>query len=185
MPSLLPQLFHATRRSSLRNILKFGLQRSRCGDIHGAMALRPPEDTVYLSKNASSNNLNTKLFDTGEEIVLLQIDPGFIDANKIYPDDALFCAFANEDVFEDAEDVAKDLGMSTESAQHLLSHWESLDDKLLVQDMKKLWPWYLENHGEISVAQDVPASSIVCVRSYESGNIIWSKKDIEPKSFNI
>lgn len=167
-------LYHVTQKSRLPSILKKGLVREYFGDIHGKMNIQPPEPTVYLSASKQSNNLNGRLLDESDRdpMVVIEINPAFIDPSKIYPDDALFIGFAQEDVFENAEEIAEALQITKEEAQTKLDHWESLTDQELVQDMKALWPWYLADHGEISVAQDVPVHAIMAVRDYQTGEYI-------------
>lgn len=91
-----PTLYHATRLEFLSSILRNGLQTSHCGRIHGSMNIRPPENTVYLSRHVNSNNLNTNLFSDDSRVVVLEISTQNLDQTKIYPDDALFVAFGQE-----------------------------------------------------------------------------------------
>ena len=180
-PRLPRTMFHATQMSRMKSILRHGLLRDHCGEIHGEMTLRPPEKTIYLSRHRNSNNLNTNLFlDTKDDpVIVLEIDTREIRHENIYPDDALFVGFGQEDVFEDAEEISEALSISVEEAQSLLDRWEAMSDVDLVKDMKSLWPWYLAEHGEISVAQDISSRSILRVRDYETGKIIKDTRYME------
>lgn len=177
-----PKLFHVTQRSRLKSILRSGLIRRHHGEIHGSMEIRPQEPTVYLSRHDRSNNLNTRLFDEapGNPLVILEVDSRFIKKDRIYPDDALFVLFGQEDIFEDADEVSEQLGVDIGRAAELLDHWEDQTNDKLAAEMKDLWPWYLSEHGEISVAQDIPARAITAVRDYETGQIIRSFSHPEP-----
>lgn len=168
-----PVLYHATRMDYLPSILKEGLKTTHYGKIHGQMAIRPPCKCVYLSRHKNSNNLNSNLFESDPKLVVLEISTDDINLESIYPDDALFCGFGNEDVFEDADEIVEATGWSLEKSEAFLKELEKTPDIELANKMKFLWPWYLEEHGEIAVAQDIPASSIVRIRNYSSGKIIF------------
>lgn len=168
-----PVLYHATRMDYLSSILKNGLKTEHYGKIHGQMAIKPPHKCVYLSKHKNSNNLNTSMFEDNSKIVVLELKTDGIDLASIYPDDALYCGFGNEDVFTDADEIAEATGWNLEKSEAFLEELERTADIDLANKMKFLWQWYLEEHGEIAVAQDIPASSIVRIRDYTSGKILF------------
>ena len=71
-------------------------------------------------------------------------------------------------------------GWSLDRSQGFLDELTDTLDLELADKMKFLWQWYLEEHGEIAVIQDIPAHNVICVRDYETGQIILPK--IDPKS---
>lgn len=46
------------------------------------------------------------------------------NVNTVYPDDALFVGFGQEDVFGDAEEIAEELGLSEDEAEELSEYFE-------------------------------------------------------------
>lgn len=167
--SEVPFLYHATKKSNLKSILNKGLLASCFGDIHGEMSIRPTKPGVYLSRHHTSNNLNSNLFQSGEEIVIIKIRTSNINPDDIYPDDALFVAFGQEDIFEDEEELRAIFNLPEEEARQLLELLCECQDADLANLMRPLWGWYLKVHGEISVSCDIPASNIVSVTGYETG----------------
>lgn len=155
----IPTMYHVTTRSRAEKILKEGLKVSHMGDIHGSMEVQPQEPVLYLSKFPNSNNLNTRLFELNEEIVSLEINPHFIDKNKIYPDDGMFAAIAMEALFEDEEDIQDIFDIPYEEAEILLAQCFNLTNDM-VKDWKIFAMWYLITEGEISVAHDLPKEAI-------------------------
>jgi len=175
LPSLkysYPTLFHATTISAAKSILQHGLLTSKCGFIHGEMAIRPPEKTIYLSKHESSNNLNSELFTQNQDIVILEVSTNMINENNIFPDDAFFCGFANEDYLVDHFEVAEVFNISLKEAEKFFNVICSLSGEELVEFTKPLWNFYLIQEGEISVAQDIPKQSIINIRDYNTGHIL-------------
>lgn len=159
--SISNSLYHVTKLANLDSILKHGLKTSCYGDIHGEMAIHPREKTIYLSRKPSSDNLHSALFDDNSPLVVIEINPSFINHDSIYPDDALFIGFGEEILFVDADDIQSDLKCDTHLSNALLTLFESCLDKDLPDAMKHLWPWYLQEHGEISVSHDIPPNAII------------------------
>lgn len=163
-----PFFYHVTKKRNLASILKDGLKSSYFGDVHGEMDIRPKEKGVYLSRHEKSNNLNSSLFDNGGKLVVLKIENSFIDQDLVYPDDGMFAAFANEDLFFDADELTSELGIDVDEADKIFSIFENTFDADMAELMKPLWPWYLKKHGEISTSQGVPAHKIVSCFDYET-----------------
>lgn len=165
------KLYHATTLSSAKKILKNGIQRDYYGDIHGRMEISPNENVVYLSKHNSSNNLNTDLFKSGEQVVVIEIDASFFDkkTKHIYPDDGMFCAFGNEQYLEDAEEVAEVLSIPLEEAESLFEEMCDQFDDQLADFLKPLALLYLDQEGEISFAGDVLPEAITRIYDYKTG----------------
>lgn len=171
-------LYHATRLLSFDSILGEGVLQGHCGLIHGKMDVRPPVPTVYLSSNPRSNNLNTRLFDTGpEQVIILEISTRLaeIQPSNIYPDDWLFTAFADGRILDDEHEIAGKLNIPLGDACALLESWNTAQDHNLAKAMQSAWPWYLGEHGEISVSQNIAPSAIVAARMYGTGELIFSQ----------
>lgn len=159
--SITKSLYHVTKLKNLESILKNGLKTSYYGTIHGEMAIHPESPSVYLSRKSTSDNLNTRLFEDNPQLIVIEVNPSFISLDSIYPDDALFVGFGDENVFVDAEDIACDLQCDESLAESLLEIFDNSLDHELPETMKHLWPWYLSSHGEISVTHDIPPEAIL------------------------
>jgi hypothetical protein len=155
----LPEMFHVTTESSARKILEEGLLTKHMGKIHGSMEIQPQEPVVYISRLPNSNNLNTELYETGEKIVSLRINPECIALDKIYPDDGMFAAIGNEDYFETAEEIAEILEIPMEEAEYVYEKTYELSSDN-VEHWKCFSLFYLFSEGEISVSHDIPKEYI-------------------------
>jgi len=164
-----PVLFHATKSKWLDGILREGISPAHCGRISGTDFIRPAEKTVYLSRHAGSSNLNTRLFEDNDPLVILSVQTDGIDESLIYPDDSIYVGFAEEHFLVDVQDVMEAMKCSPRKARRLLERWEACYDHELPAAMKCLWQWSLAEEGEIAVAQTIAPSSIVAVHDYESG----------------
>ena len=152
-------MYHVTKKENLKSIKKDGLLVSKYGDVHGEMEIKPPSPAIYLSTSPNSNNLNTNL--SGHELVSLKIDTSYIDIKNIYIDDGFYVAYGNEQVFYEPDDTAYDLNISEDDAEILLDYMETLSNNNIMLKTRFLLGWYLKNHGEISVTQNIPPESIV------------------------
>lgn len=157
--SEIPAMYHVTTRSRAEKIMKEGLMCRHMGDIHGSMDVQPQEAVVYLSKFPNSNNLHTNLFDSEEELVSLEIDPSYINKNKIYPDDGMFAAIGMEALFEDEEDIKSIFDIDHNEAEILLAQCFNLSNDT-VKEWKVFAMWYLITEGEISISHDIPKEAI-------------------------
>lgn len=179
LDDMFPSLYHATTISSAKSILKEGILMEKCGKIHGEMQIRPLEKTIYLSRSEYSGNLNTNLFEKNEKVVVIEIDSKDLDQNKIYPDDGMYCAFANEDLFYDAEELGEFFKIPKDEAEDLFNMMENSADMELVELTKPLWKLYLIKEGEISVAHDIKPSSIKNIRDFETQEIITIEENLK------
>lgn len=159
--------YHATLLSNGRDILKSSLKVSKCGDIHGEMDLKPNEKTIYLSSHEYSGNLNSNLFEQDEDVIVLEIDAKIIDWDKAYPDDGMFCAFANEDYFFDEEDVSETLGISICEATSFFSELCEKKDDEIADFLKPLACVYLLSEGEFSYPIDISGHYIKSIKGYD------------------
>lgn len=175
LSKLYPSLYHATTISAAKSILKEGLLTQKCGLIHGEMDVRPEEKTIYLSSSEFSGNLNTNLLDKEEQIVVIEINTKSIDENKIYPDDGMWCAFANGDFLDDKEEVSSFFGIPIEEGEKLFNLMEDCTNQELVQLTKPLWKLYLIQEGEISISHDIKKGEIINIRDMKTQEIIKIK----------
>lgn len=165
-------LYHATTKESASSIISEGFKTEHCGKIHGSMEIRPTEKTTYFSIRPKSNNLNTALFNDNNIVVVLAVDPRSFNTEEIYPDDAFFSGFAQEDYLKDESDCAEELNISVSEATKLIKELESKTDKEFVSFVKPLWSIYLFNQGEMSTSQNIPLSSIKRIETIEDGVIL-------------
>lgn len=165
------KLYHVTTIGSAKKILRGGIQRDCYGDIHGRMDISPNENVVYLSKHEFSNNLNTDLFKSGEQVVVLEVDASFFNkkTKHIYPDDGMFCAFGNEEYLESPEEVAEVFSIPLHEAEGLYDEMCDQFDDQLADFLKPLALLYLEKEGEISFAGDVSPEAITRIYDYKNG----------------
>lgn len=170
-------LYHVTKESSVKSILKNGLLTNFYGNIHGKMEISPPEKTIYLSKNKKSGNLNSNLFINDERLVVLEIDTKFINENLIYPDDGFWCGFADENFLVDEFEVKSFFDIGIEESKNFLKYISSLNNKDLVNFTKPLWSFYLKKEGEISISQDVHQSNIIKIYDYNSDSLLIYNKN--------
>lgn len=150
----LPNLYHITTESNAKSILKNGLIVSKMGENHGSMEVQPPQPMIYLSRHPNGNNLPCSLFDSGEKLVSLLIDPTCIVKNDIYPDDGMFAAIGNDDFLTDVEDVLETLDISENDAEELVEATFKLS-KDTVTEWKDFACWYLHKEGEISTPHNI------------------------------
>ncbi|WP_415912767.1 hypothetical protein [Neptuniibacter sp. QD37_11] len=171
-------LYHVTERKRLSSIAKWGLSPNFYGQIHGTMEVSTPGKAVYLTTDPYQANLNTGLFernglsfgenDTGD-IVVLKIDASILRGSQValYPDDGLYCGFAQEDIFETPEDISEALGVPLGHAESLLEHWDAFLDTEMAEAFQWLTKWYLEEHGDIAFEGLIPPESIIGVTPYD------------------
>jgi hypothetical protein len=164
-----PFLYHATRLSSAKSIVKNGFKISHYGEIHGEQVAHPLEKTTYFSRHETSNNLNLSLFDTKEQIVIIKVDATFLNPLKMYPDDGMFDGYNIEELFFDVEDMSEDLGLSVAHCQAYFNDLEQTKDVDLAEMMKPFTGWYLHAHGEISITHNVSNKSILEIVDYDTG----------------
>lgn len=166
-----PFLYHATRKANLPSIRQNGLLTRHYGAVHGGMDIHPPKPAIYLARGRSSNNLHTSLFD-GTPLVVLKIDATKLDPNEMWPDDAIYTAFANEEVFTTARQVAQAFGLDLPQAKELLERLENASEDELPLLLKPCWRWYLswKRGGEVAYTADIPPSAIVGVRDLSPKN---------------
>ncbi len=165
-------LYHATRSENLPSIMSAGLQPAYCGEVHGAMEIRPPVPTVYLSRHPQSNNLHSELFVGGAAVVVLKVRPAVIDWRQAWPDDGLFAAFAQEEIFEDAAEIAETFRVPLAEAEAFLDALTKLENAELAAALQPFARWYLAEHGEISVAHSIAPAYILEARDYSTGALI-------------
>jgi hypothetical protein len=159
LSSEIPFLYHVTPKENLESILKNGLQIKFFGEIHEEMEVRPASDNIYLSKFKESNNLNNNIYTRGD-LVSLKIDISSLDTSLMYPDDAFFNAFANEDYLVDAEEISKEFNINIDEATRLLDILDNLNDKDFAETVKPLATLYLKSQGEISYSTDIKSDAI-------------------------
>lgn len=164
--------FHATRTVNLPSIMREGILPEYCGCIHGAMEIRPPEPTVYLSREPQSNNLHTGLLSNGAAVVVLKISPQAVDWNGVWPDDAMFSAFAQELLFVDADEISETFNAPIEEAQGFLDALTALEAENLANALKPFSRWYLAEHGEISLNLGITPAHIIEARDFTTGGHI-------------
>lgn len=164
-----PVFYHATRLSSAKYILKQGFKTEKYGTIHGEQDSHPQEKTTYFSRNHSSNNLNSTLFDTDEQIVILKVDATFFNKEKMYPDDGMFDAWNLELLFFDVEDMSSELNLPIKHCQAFFDDAEAASDLEIPELFKPFAGWYLHEHGEISITHDIPSKAILDVVDYQTG----------------
>lgn len=159
-PIVLPtRMYHVTKKENLDSILKHGLQTKKYGEVHGSMSIAPPKPSVYISIHPESNNLHTEL--SGFDLVSLQIDASYIDLKNVYIDDGFYAAFGNEQVFYDEDEVSDDLNIDLDEAEKLLRYLETLSDDKIVSKTRFLIGWYIQEHGELAVTQNIPPNAII------------------------
>lgn len=164
-------LYHVTTESSAKNILKTGLSVSFCGDIHGSMEARPDSNTIYLSKYEYANNLNSNLFDKGEPIVVLEIDPSCLSMDSIYPDDGMFAAFGQEEYLEDEVEVSEVFSISIDEATAFFNELCTKTNDEIAEFLKPIWSIYLAKEGEISVSHDIPGFNVKSLKMYDNSKL--------------
>ena len=167
-----PYLYHATRKANLPSIQQYGLLTRYYGVIHGSMEVHPPKPAIYLARDPNSNNLHGDLFD-GSPLVVFKIATAQLDPNEMWPDDAIYSAYAEEYVFHsgDVPQIARAFGLSNRvEAKEMLNRLNSATDDQLPLLMKPCWRWYLKwrQGGEVAYTADIPASAIADVRDYDT-----------------
>ena len=166
-------LRHATRHSNLDSIVQDGLLAKHYGAVHGRMEYAPVGPSVYLSRHRHSSNLNTALFDSGDPVIVLDLDAAALDENLIYPDECLFAMIDEEflpdpdepldgEEFEGAvEEFSEHFGMSKKKARTILTACaEAASDAEYPAITKVMWKEYLKVEGEIAYLGDIPSSAI-------------------------
>ncbi|MFS1430164.1 hypothetical protein LMH73_024390, partial [Vibrio splendidus] len=140
------------------------------------MEIRPAEKTIYLSKFPTGSNLNSDLFTKNEEVMVLEISPRLIRLDSIYPDDSFFVGIANEELFEDIDDIMSEFDIPLEEAEYLHEQlWELTEDNTHLY--KPFALWFLHRDGEISVSHDIPKEAIVSIVKHPDSPLI--KRDTE------
>ncbi len=150
----LPALYHVTTLSNAELILSEGLKTDYKGKNHSGIELQPPEKMIYLSKYPNSNNLNCSLFDSGEKLVSLLIDPSCINKDDIYPDDGMFSAISDEALFFDTKEVMSTFKIPRIEAKEVIKETYELR-KENVPEWQDLACWYLHEEGEISTPNNI------------------------------
>lgn len=98
--------------------------------------------------------------------------PQEIDWRQAWPDDGLFTAFVQEEIFEDAAELAATFRAPLEEAQAFLDALTEMDAEELVAALQPFAHWYLAEHGEISVGHRIAPAQIVEARDYMTGERI-------------
>ena len=184
-------LYHATRKSSLDSIMSEGLSPSYYGAIHGSMEYPLPKPCVFLSSQANSENLNTALFEEGEEeVVVLTIDAAGLDEDAFHCDDSLYSLIDGEhlEYVEDAADLREAAEEFSEAynlpkaavrkAFKTLIYGE--DDSLYQSVLRSFWREALEVDKVVSYAGVIPPNLIMEVTPY-----IEAHKDAQQSQTNL
>ena len=176
LSELYENFYHVTTLDSAKNILLNGFNTEEYGKIHGSMNIKPPVKTTYFSKHPSSNNLNSALFENDLKLAIIEVNTSGFNEDFIYPDDAFWCAFSNEQFLEDPQEVAEFFDIPIDEASILLNLMENCTNEELVDVTKQLWKLYLIKEGEISTSQNINKDSISTIYSYDRRDIIYSKE---------
>jgi hypothetical protein len=174
-------LYHATRKSSLDSIMSEGLSPSYYGAIHGSMEYPLPKPCVFLSSQANSENLNSSLFEQGEEeVVVLTIDAADLDEDVFHCDDSLYSIVDGEhlEFVEDAADLREAVEEFSEAynlpkaAVHkaFKTLIDGEDDSLYQTVLRGFWREALEVDKVVSYAGVIAPERILAVTPYAEAN---------------
>jgi len=174
-------LYHATRKSSLDSIMSEGLSPSHYGAIHGSMEYPLPKPCVFLSSQMNSENLNTALFDEGEEeVVVLTIDAAGLDEEAFHCDDSLYSIVDGEhlEFVEDASDLREAVAEFSEAynlpkaavRKAFKTLIEGEDDSLYQPVLRGFWREALEVDKVVSYAAVISPERILAVTPYAEAN---------------
>lgn len=146
------RIYHVTYKKNLESIKKYGLRI----DYHLSNSLYTGQTSgqaIYLSKYIKGNNLPIKMHNEKDSLISLEINLDSLNQDLIYPDDGIYWAFGNEEIFseDDLEEIMDAFNLSkVGDAVRKLEYLESLLDEQLPKEFKNIWRWYLENEGEIA-----------------------------------
>ncbi len=155
----IPALYHVTTESNAKDILKNGLNTSFMGKNHGSMEIQPQKQLVFLSRHPNSNNLNSSIYESGDKLVSLEINPEILILDDIYPDDGMFAAIGQEELFETIEEIKELLDIPYDEAEIIYNAtFELTSDN--VEEWKIFSLWYLFKEGEISTPHSIPKEYI-------------------------
>lgn len=170
-------LYHATRKSALDSIMSEGLSPSYYGAVHGSMEYPLPKPCIFLSSLANSENLNSNLFDQGEdEVVVLTIDAAGLDEEQFHCDDSLYSIVDGEhlEFVEDAADLREAVDEFSEAyglpKQAVRKAFKSLidgeEDSLYQSVLRGFWREALEIDKVVSYADVISPERILAVTPY-------------------
>jgi hypothetical protein len=170
-------LYHATRKSTLDSIMSEGLSPSYYGAIHGSMEYPLPKPCIFLSSLPNSENLNSTLFDQGEdEVVVLTIDAAGLDEDAFHCDDSLYSIVDGEhlEFVEDAADLREAVKEFSEAYNlpkaAVRKAFKTLiageDDSLYQTVLRGFWREALEVDKVVSYAGVIPPDRIMEVTPY-------------------
>lgn len=170
-------LYHATRKSALDSIMSEGLSPSYYGAVHGSMEYPLPKPCIFLSSLANSENLNSNLFDQGEdEVVVLTIDAAGLDEEQFHCDDSLYSIVDGEhlEFVEDASDLreavtdfSKAYNLPKAAVRKAFKTLiDEEDDSLYQPVLRGFWREALEVDKVVSYAATISPERILAVTTY-------------------
>jgi hypothetical protein len=170
-------LYHATKKSSLDSIMAAGLSPAYYGAIHGSMEYPLPKPCIFLSSQQCSENLNTALFDQGEdEVVVLTIDATGLDEAEFHCDDSLYAIVDGEhlEFVEDAADLREAVdefssayGLPKAAVRKAFKKLlDEEDDSLYQPVLRGFWREALEVDKVVAYAGSIPPECILDVTPY-------------------
>jgi len=190
-------LYHATRKSALDSIMSEGLSPSYYGAIHGTMEYPLPKPCIFLSSLANSENLNSALFEHGEdEVVVLTIDAAWLDEEQFHCDDSLYSIVDGEhlEFVEDAADLCEAVEEFSEAyslpkaavRKAFKTLIEGDDDSFYQSVLRGFWREALEVDKVVAYAGTISPERILAVTPYAEakraalGDAVQLDEDLSP-----
>ncbi len=190
-------LYHATHKSSLDSIISKGLSPSYYGAVHGSMEYPLPKPCVFLSSLQCSENLNSALFEHGEdEVVVLTIDAAGLDEEQFHCDDSLYSIVDGEhlEFVEDAADLREAVDEFSEAYNlpkaDVRKAFKKLlnkeDDSLYQPVLRGFWREALEVDKVVAYAGTISPERILAVTPYAEakraalGDAVQLDEDLSP-----